>query len=71
MTLKQEIAKAKREKLAGYYYDLSKLTFGALVIGGLAPYLLGTTDCINWVAIIIGGGTSALFAMVGNNILKG
>ena len=26
--------KSRKEKLAGYFYDLSKLTFAALVLGG-------------------------------------
>ena len=28
--------KSRKEKLADYFYDLSKLTFGAMVIGGMS-----------------------------------
>ena len=27
----------RKEKLAGYFYDLSKLVFGGLVVGGISP----------------------------------
>lgn len=31
--------KSRKEKLAGYFYDLSKLTFAALVLGGMSSFL--------------------------------
>lgn len=37
---KEEIKKrndSRREKLAGYFFDLSKLIFAGIVIGGLTP----------------------------------
>lgn len=30
--------KSRKEKLAGYFYDLSKLTFAALVLGGMSSF---------------------------------
>ena len=29
--------KTRKEKLAGYFYDLSKLIFTAMVLGGMSP----------------------------------
>ena len=35
----RERDKVRREKLAGYFFDLSKLIFAALVLGGSTPFL--------------------------------
>lgn len=35
--------KTRKEKLAGYFYDLSKLIFTAMVLGGMSS--LYTGDC--------------------------
>ena len=70
MALKQEIAKMRKEKRAGYFYDLSKVVFTTFGIGGLAPYLLGTSDSISWITVIAGSIVSVMFAIIGDNILK-
>lgn len=33
--------KTRKEKLAGYFYDLSKLIFTAMVLGGMSPLYTG------------------------------
>ena len=71
MNFNQEVAKTQKEKLAGFYYDLSRMVFGAMVIGGVTPYVLGTAESVSWVVVIIGGLVSAIFAWLGNRILKG
>ena len=38
----------RREKLAGFFFDLAKLIFAALVLGGLSPLLTDDTKIINW-----------------------
>ena len=35
----KEKDKVRREKLAGYFFNLSQLTFVALVLGGITPYI--------------------------------
>lgn len=36
----QEKDKIRKERLAAYFYDLSKLVFVALVLGGIAPFFI-------------------------------
>ena len=35
----KEKDKTRRDKLAGYFFDLSKLIFAALVLGGISTYM--------------------------------
>ena len=37
MEKNNEKDKTRREKLAGYFFNLSQLTFAALVLGGFTP----------------------------------
>lgn len=37
-----EMKKLKKETMAKYFYDLSKLTFTAMVLGGIISFLQGT-----------------------------
>lgn len=37
----KEKNKTRREKLATYFFDLSKLVFAALVLGGITPLYIG------------------------------
>ena len=70
MNYKQEIAKTQKEKLAGFYYDLAKLVFGAMVIGDITPYLLGAAESVDFMALLAGGVATSLLAWFGNRILK-
>ncbi len=40
---------SRREKLAGYFFDLSKLIFAGIVIGGLTPMFSSSTSEISQV----------------------
>ena len=62
--------KTRREKLAGYFFDLSKLIFAALVLGGITPLFTNVSNGINWVTIILGGFSTYIFANFANRILK-
>lgn len=70
---KQESDKTRRETIAKYYLDLSKLTFAALVLGSLTP--LFTTQKVNLPTIIVvmcgGIATTVILEKIGNRILKG
>ena len=58
-----------REKLSGFFFDLAKLVFAAMVLGGLTPILSGSeyTD----MNLVISGvfATEVLF-FIGYKILK-
>ncbi|EJX00303.1 hypothetical protein, membrane [gut metagenome] len=60
----------RREKLAGYFFDLSKLIFAGIVIGGLTPVFSSSTNEISWETIVIGVITTYIFASLANRILK-
>ncbi len=59
----------RREKLAAYFFDLSKLVFASLAIGGMTPFFLGDGEG-NWVVVLFGVIATYTFASIGNRILK-
>lgn len=66
---KKEKIKTRREKLGGYFLDMSKLTFGASVLGGTFP-ILGAGTTLAWIKVVLGIIATAIFAWIGNKILK-
>jgi len=66
----KEQNKVRREKLAGYFFDLSKVTFGGLVIGGLSPIFGMHYETTDLVMLFFGLLTTITFAIFANNILK-
>ena len=66
----KEKDKVRREKLAGYFFDLSKLTFVSLVLGGVAPLYTSISNEVNWVTILSGVFSTYIFAFFANRILK-
>lgn len=64
-----DMKKLKKETMAKYFYDLSKLTFTAMVLGGMISFLQGTE--IKWIIAIIAGCVLAItLAGIGNSLLK-
>ena len=64
-----EMKKLKKETMAKYFYDLSKLTFTAMVLGGIISFLQGTE--IKWIIAIIAGSVLAIaLAGIGTSLLK-
>ena len=65
----KERDRQRRDKLSGYFLDMSKLTFGATVLSGIMPTLKNATvsDAAYTVAGLV--GTIWLY-MIGRNILK-
>jgi hypothetical protein len=47
--------KTRREKLAGYFFDLSKLSFAGLVVGGLVSIKSDNTDHVIDIYRVIAG----------------
>ena len=67
---RKEKDKVRREKLAGYFFNLSQLTFVALVLGGITPLYTHADIGINWYVLISGISLTAILANIGNIILK-
>ena len=60
---KKEKDKVRNEKLAGYFLNLSQLTFVALVLGGITPLYLDVEHTVSW--FLIGVGTLMTFFLAG------
>ena len=55
--IKDEMKKrdaTRREKLAGYFFDLSKLIFAGMVIGLILPLLSDTENAKMWIIAVFG-----------------
>lgn len=66
----KEMRKVRREKLAGYFYDLSKLSFTGLVISVVIQLVTDITNPWLWGTEIIGIVLTCLLARLANKILK-
>ncbi len=62
--------KARKEKLAGYFYDLSKLTFAALVLGGMSSLYTDEFKPYTIYVVIAGLLLTYITAFSANRILK-
>ena len=60
----------RKEKLAGYFYMLSQLTFAGFVLVGLAPVITEGVEKFNPYTFIAGVLVTVGFAFMGNRILK-
>ena len=49
----KEKVKTRKEKLAGYFFNLSQLTFIGTGVGGIAPILQGEFGEKNYLVIIL------------------
>lgn len=67
---KKERQKVRREKRAGLFYDLCKLTFAGVVIGGITPLFSKSIYELEWGTIVFGMIASAVFAFIADRILK-
>ena len=66
----QEKDKVRREKIAGYFFDISKLSFAGLVIGIIVPLFSNVDDLKIWGAATLGILLTILAATLANKILK-
>lgn len=62
--------KIAKEKLAGYFYDLSKLTFAALVLGGMSSFLSNDYKFESIMTFVTGIAFTYASAFLANRILK-
>lgn len=71
--IKDEMKKrdaTRREKLAGYFFDLSKLIFAGMVTGLILPLLSDTENAKMWIIAVFGIILTTLSALLANKILK-
>lgn len=58
-----------REKLSGFFFDLAKLVFAAMVLGGIAPIVDGTGS-IGRFFVASGLLATVILFIIGYKILK-
>lgn len=66
----KEKEKARRDKMASFFYDSAKLILGGLVVGGISPIFTDSDKDINLYIVLAGVVATYAFARVGNEILK-
>ena len=66
----KEKKKIRREKIAGYFRNLSQLTFVALVLGGITPLYIDEEHVVSWLLLGAGALMTMLFGIAGYRILK-
>lgn len=66
----QEKDKIRKENLAKFFFDLSKLSFAGLVVGVVIPLYGDIANENNWYSIFTGVFFSVISAMFANKILK-
>lgn len=62
--------RTSREKLAGYFFDLSKLCFAGLVVGVVIPLYSDMSNENNWYSVCTGIILTIMSAYLANKILK-
>lgn len=67
---RKERDNTRREKLAGYFFDLSKLCFAGMVIGVISPLFSNIEDVKMWFVTLFGIVLTTLSALLANKILK-
>ena len=66
----KEWYKARRENLGKFFYDLAKLTFAGVVIGGIIPLYSNPINAMNWSMVVTGIIFTGLIAFFANRIFK-
>ena len=66
----REKVKVRKEKLAGYFYNLSQLIFTGTGVGGVLPFLQGTASSGDISVLVFGAVATIVCAYFANRILK-
>ena len=67
----KERDKTRKEKLVGYFFNLSQLTFTALVLGGMVLFLQGNEIGFKLASMfVLGCVLASVLALIGNDLLK-
>lgn len=67
---RKERDKLSRETLGKYFYDLSKLSFGSMVLGVVLPWFSESDKENYWLLLLIGLFTTASLAFFGYKIIR-
>ncbi len=70
MAKQEEKQKVRREKRAGFFYDLSKMFLAGSGVSGFSPLLFNTGNEVNWYSIAIGIMLSIFFARIADITLN-
>lgn len=62
--------KVRKEKLAAYFFDLSKLIFAGLVLGGMSSFFTDSFTLANIALMFVGVALTYVTAFLANRILK-
>ncbi len=62
--------KVRKEKLGGYFFSISQLTFTGTGLGGFLPLLKGVATESDIYLLIFGSAMTFVFAYIANRILK-
>jgi hypothetical protein len=67
----QEREKSRINNLAKYFFDISKLSFTALVLGGVTPLYLGNSFMkISAPLLLAGVAVTSIFALIAYSLQK-
>lgn len=61
---------SRKETIAKYFLDLSKLVFAGIVIGEIISLQGDLMNSLSWYILMMGVLSTCLFAWIGNKILK-
>ena len=71
MVSKADKEQDRRKQLAGFPYDMAKLMFGSVAIGGLSPLYTGKVlEVTNLLGFVIGSIGGCILAYSANRLLK-
>ncbi len=69
--VKEVTEQDRRKLLAGFLYDMAKLMFGSVAVGGVSPLFTdGFIGIVNVVCIIFGAMVGLILAYCANKLLK-
>lgn len=66
----KEKDKVSRETLGKFFYDLAKLTFAAMVVGGTISWFSDSENSYYWMLLLIGLVSTVLLSYIGYRIIK-
>lgn len=66
----REKQKGSRDTLGKFFFDIAKLTFAAMVLGGVVALTTGEGGNGGWPLMAVGLIVTAIFAYIGYYILK-
>lgn len=66
----RENDKLSREALGKYFYDLAKVTFTAMVVGGAVAWISDSQKDYSWILLLLGILSTVALSYVGYKIIK-